>query len=423
VANRETEKHLLATTSLSDYGEGVSVSASGGGEYWLISYVTSPLTVYQRQDYVVMARPDNSNPPVWPTEPDNYRWTIDYDALPAHPFSEDTDYGVLDVTYEPPVIGDVHVTVELESAGTTLATLTMDQTVQARDPAIEAHVTTYGTGRPEVVREILYDLRQYVLDASAGTGATGAPAALIAALLWQEGHMRYRDGTPEGDWARAALKTENPPVTGPPPGWAEKYLSSPEADIIREEELETVASSFNATWGIQNSLLQWVSTNASGKSIGVAQQRPPTAAMVLCNIAWREKPPKSLNAALNAQIEDQIEADYNALDFATRVAHFNLLRFPKSHIWVLAEHVAKLKNRPRTGTSCGPTTTIRYKNLTRQQMRTDPGCALLATEFNIGASNRNASVAKPNRYGDWVFSKIMVDKSPIDPDTWFPEPP
>jgi len=410
---------MPAGTVAADYGEAVTAAGTPSGTYALVSMNTSPLTVSNRQDYVVLSIPDSNTPTDWPTEPDTYRWTAVEDRLVGvTSFDEEqTEFGLNYYFFEAP--DTVHVTVELEAGGVTLATLTLDQTVQARRADVTAWIALRKVDRQDAIHELVSDLRPYIDAAVVASGANGVPSRMIAAILWQEMHMRYRDGTAEADRFRAALGTPNPPITGPPPTWLERWFGA-EDDLVREVELDVTASAFNMPGG------GWVSLLAGGKSIGVGQMRQWVAALVLCEIPWREKPPllpDKSNRSIRDDIDEESDDDWDELSRDKKIEIFNRLRFPKTNVALVAKSLALLKNRPRSGTSCGPTTTVRYPTLTRAQfLGSEEACTLVGQEYNTGPTNVNAALSTPGRYGQAIW-RNMVNELPINAPAFFPEPP
>jgi hypothetical protein len=418
VANRETEK-LPAGTTPAEYGQAVTVAGTPSGTYALISMVTSPLTVRNRQDYVVISIPDAATPNVYPTEPDTFRWTVVEDRLVGMTSFDEvqTDYGLFDCTFAAP--DTVHVTVELTTNGTTLATLTLNQTVQARRADVDAFITANKLDREDAIHELVSDLRSYIDAAVVASGPNGVPARLIAAILWLEMMMRWREGTDGAERFRKAL-AEGRALTGPQPSQLEQTFGDDD-DLIREVELEAVATGFNVIIGSS-----FFHRFFAGKSIGVGQLRQFIAAMMLCEVPWREKPPLSPlggNASERKEIDDEIESDYLALPMSKKVEIYNRLRFPKTNIALVARSLALLKNRPRTSTTCGPTTTTRWPALTRQQMvGQERPCSVIATEFTRGATNSPAAASEIARYGEFAW-RSMTNVLPINAAAFFPEPP
>ena len=402
MANRATEK-LAAGTNPSDYGEAVTAAVTPAGTYALISMVTSPLTVGNRQDYVVISYPDAATPTAYPTEPDTYRWRVVEDrfpsTLPPDPMDEvQTELGWHWTFFEAP--DTVHVTVELEADGVTLATLTLNQTVQARRTDVDAFITANKLDREDAIHELVSDLRPYINSSAVSAGATSAPVRLVAAILWQEMQHRWRDDTDGAERYRKALAAGTS-INGPEtPGWVGevekpmRWTLSIEDKMVREVELETAAMAHNAPIALGRDIL-------ARTSLGPGQVRQNVAAMVLFGTTSRSA--------------------YGDLTLAQKVEVYNRLRFPKTNVDVVTKLLTSLKNRTRTGG--GPATAATpWKTMTRQVMvDLEEPCTAVAQEFNTGATNSYTS-SLGGRYGQGTW-RTMSNVLPINAAVFFPEPP
>jgi hypothetical protein len=438
VANRPTEQ-FTAGTNPGDFGEAVTTPGTPSGTYALISMVTSPLTVGNRQDYVVIGFPPANSPIPYPNPPATYRWTV-VDSR-NNPVTHETDIGVFSETFNWP--GPLQVTVELISGwpGTNvLATLTLNQTVDPRRQDVQDWITANKADRGDAIHELVSDLRPYINAAVVAQGPNSVPAKLVVGVLWQEMMMRWREGTDGAERYRKAL-AERKPVTGPEKSTLEAIFG-PDDDLVREVELGVGAWAFNAAaiigpaGGIGYIHTEVAGPQLAGMSLGLGQIRSYIAAMNLCEVEWREKPPqapKGANAAQRNAIEEQIKSDYNNLPYGKRKEIYNRLRFPKAAVALVTKTLTNLKNRPRTGTTCGPTTTKRWPQLTRQQMVThERACSIVALEYNIGALDVDEDKVKivgdvgvdprRSRYGEWVW-RYMANELPINLPAFFPEPP
>jgi hypothetical protein len=308
---------------------------------------------------------------------------------------EQTEFGWNWFFFEAP--DTVHVTVELEANGVSLATLTMNQTVQARRADVDAFITANKLDREDAIHELVSDLRPYIDASVVASGATGVPARLVAAILWQEMQHRWREDTAGADRFRKALAAGTA-ITGPEAkGWEgtlEKWFGD-EDDLVREVELETAAMGINAP-------LAWGSDILSGKSIGVGQIRQYVAAMVLFGITSKSA--------------------YGGLSLAKKVEAYNHLRFPKTNVGLVTKLLTSLKTRTRSGAGTGSTVTTPWKTMTRHVMvNEEQPCTAVAQEYNTGATNSYTSSLK-GRYGMGTW-RTMSNVLPINAAVFFPEPP
>lgn len=436
MANRATER-WAAGANPAEFGEAVTTPGDSG-TYALISMVTSPLAAGNRQDYVVVGIPATTTPNSYPTAPSGYRWTVTDSR--GTPVTHETDIGVYSETFSWP--GPVQVTVELLHGllDTVVATLTLNQTVAPGRQDVQDWITGSKADRGDAIHELVSDLRPYINAAVVAQGPNSVPAKLVAGVLWQEMHMRWREGTDGAERYRKAL-AERTPVTGPEKSTLEAVFG-PDDDLVREVELGVGAWAFNppawlgAAGGIGLVPTMVAGPQLAGLSLGVGQIRQYIAAMNLCEVQWREKPPRAPKGANDAQrnaIEEQIKSDYNNLSFGKREEIYNRLRFPKTAVALVTKTLTNLKNRPRTGTTCGPTTTKRWPQLTRQQMVAhERACSVVALEYNIGALDVDEDKVKiggdagadpgRSRYGEWVW-RYMTNELPINIPAFFPEPP
>jgi hypothetical protein len=401
VANRATER-LPAGTNPADYGEAVTTPGTPSGTYSLISMLTSPLTAENRQDYVVVGIPPANAPNSFPTAPQRYRWTVlrDSTTSPMALDTHETEIGMFSDTFH--VAPDtVHVTVELLLGPNVLATLSLDQTVQARRADVDAFITQNKLDRADAIHELVSDLRPYVDASVVASGATGVPARLVAAVLYGEMEHRWREGTDGAKRYRKAL-AEGRAITGPPKSKAEE-LFGPEDDMVREVENEVGAWGLNPVIGGQLGVLSVMvgAPQLAGLSMGVGQIRQYVAAMVLFGTTS--------------------QSAYDGLSHAKKVEAYNHLRFPKTNVGLATKLLTSLKTRNRTGG--GPTTvTTPWKTMTRHVMvNEEEPCTAVAQEYNTGATN-SYTRSLGRRYGMGVW-KRMSSVLPFNAAVFFPEPP
>jgi hypothetical protein len=414
------EMYVLPGMSASDFGQAVSVPGRTDGltEYALVSYITSPVTIGTRQDYVVFVLGVfTAAGNIFPIMPTSYRWKVV--ASPGNWVlgSAETDEGIWNWEARP--VGNVTVSVELMDGATVLTTLQLDQTVRDLNQDVVDHIAANGLSRTDVLHELMIDFYPYIKAAVLASGTTGIPAAMIAACLYQEMLSRFREGTPEAAVYRKSLEQA---VEGEEkPGWGDYLLSlepkkaaevyyGREDDRVREVELELIRGFYDGAIVFRYS---------GGKSLGVGQLRQSTAAMVRGLIPWREWTRDPSN---KRSIATQIDDDWSNLTREQKIGLFNLLRFPKTCIRLVGDFLSLLKNRPFTRTADASTTT-RWPTLTRAQLLVNEQAAsVIGQEFNIGASTTPAATAKASHYGEFVW-RYMHQKSNLDPDRFFPEPP
>ena len=415
-----TEMHILPGMLPSDFGQAVSVPGHAPGltQYALVSYITTPITAETRQDYVVLVLGTATTAGnIWPVIPSAYRWKV---------ASRPNGWTIVEVTttqgvwyWKAAAAGDIRVSVDVMDGTTVLGTLALDQTIQPMRQDVVDHVATYGLSRIDVLHELMVDFYPYISEAVLATGANGVPAAMVAACLYHEMLSRFREGSPEAEVYRGKVREgiEGGDILG---FWdyifelegkkAASVHFGREDDRVREVELDLIRELYE-----EEIVYRW----SGGKSLGVGQLRQSTAAMVRSQIPWREwtRDPNDQRA-----IAEQIDNDWSALDKPRKAAIYNLLRFPKTCIRLVAEFLALIKNRPFTRTGDASTTT-RWPTLTRAQLLANEGAAsVIGQEFNVGASTTPAGQAKANNYGRYVW-KYMHQESSLDPDHFFPEPP
>lgn len=372
MAVRPTESRIPATLTTHDLGQASLPVMTGSGGYTLISYLTSPVVVLTRLDYVLFALHGAGG--------DEYHWKVE--ALPSPGTvitSKVTEEGVFNWTAS--ATGDVRVSVQVFVSGTAIATLELVQTVQNRNAAVEALLAPYvaaGTAGAagDTLRELVNDLKDYIVAGATATGVAGIPSVLLAAVLYIETNSRPKEGT-----VGAAAKRK---------AWDE--------DDIRDVELESLADIYDDSLGIRRHLY-------AATSLGVGQIAQTTAAMALGKIVWRDQDITARNV-----VRDQILADYRNLSDADRIDIYNQLRFPKTNVALAAQLLAKLKNR-----------THRWPTVARDTLVATPSAVeVIATEYNMGSTTTPSATAKPNWYGLAVRNLVTPGSDPSDLPTFFP---
>lgn len=244
--------------------------------------------------------------------------------------------------------------------GTTPA-VTLDQDVVAEDPKLAASLSS-NTDYGEAERELVDDLRSYVNDAAAGTGPQGITARFLAAILREE------------------ISNTNPTPSFVPFRDTNKQS--------RESELSGVDAAIKKQASGQS-----VPPQDIDHSVGVAQVKLSTAAMAQGLIPWTEADPANKQPARNT-----IAKNFSALPNTTLTDLYNLLAWPKSNIKTAANFLAKLKNRAN-----------RYPSMPRATFGVNQrACEIIATEYNVGATNSPEVSAQPSNYGQTIWTNMST---------------
>jgi hypothetical protein len=140
------------------------VAGSPEGTYHLVSFLTSPLVPETQLYYVLFATGGAKG--------HAYRWRVRTDTGSTITTGV-TDVGVFHWTATR--TGSIEVVVEIVIWGSIVATVSLEQTVGPPDPVFEALPDVVPADR-ETARELVNDLKSYIVAAAAGTGAKGVPA-------------------------------------------------------------------------------------------------------------------------------------------------------------------------------------------------------------------------------------------------------
>lgn len=251
--------------------------------------------------------------------------------------------------------GEYRVEVAVLSDGTPSdVCLSLEQDVEREPPALTAELGGASADVARALRELVTDLRRYIIEAAAATGPHGITARLLASVLFIE------------------------------------ILSRPKA--ARESEADHAAVLLGAPDPAEQGEPALFSTRSPDRPLGVGQIRPMTAAMVLGAAPWIDQDRSDRRAG-----RDRIKANYDALPLDTKRQIFTQLRWPRSNIAVAARLLCALKNRAH-----------RFPALTGAQLAADPrAVALLATEYVSGATRTPAAEARPSGYGSWVWQQMQ----------------
>jgi Domain of unknown function (DUF4157) len=330
---------------------------TGSATGTLTADLTSPIVVGRVVRFQTDIQPTASyNPPIILRNPyPYYIWKVfdrDTNAKVAEDWSPTNQKKII---Y--PRIGKFRVECILmdpNKGGT--APLTLDQDVVAEDPALAGSLST-NSDYNEAERELVDDFRSYVADAATATGTFGITARFLASILREE------------------MANTNPWFWGSNKNY-------------REEEISDADSSISSKAAGQS-----VPAKDLNRSIGVGQMKLSTAAMVQGLIPWIEADPSNKIPA-----RTQIEVNYSALSTTTMRNIHTALAWPKSNIKLVANLLTKLKNRP-----------TRYSAMTRTAFGTNQrACEIIATEYNIGATNSTEALANPSDYGQRIWSYMSL---------------
>lgn len=206
----------------------------------------------------------------------------------------------------------------------------------------------------KAIVELIHDLHDYIESAAKSTGPNGVSARFIASVLFIEiSNRRKQDRQPEIEaMANAIAKISKGVDIGNP--------------------VDYLSQSINL-----------------GKSFGVGQMKMSTLAMAKRMIPLIEHDPKD-----NTLTVVGIQMEFMKLTTDQMWELWRTIRWPKSHIQGVADLLAFLKNRAN-----------RFPGLDRAAFCKDRrAMAIVATEYNRGATSSSASAAGPTWYGNQVAS-------------------
>ncbi len=342
---RLTESRLPTGYTASDLGRDHEVAVPGGGKYILVSFLTS-VVQHTIQEYVVFAIDADA---------DEYRWTIDELSPGGGPEITTTDVGILEVLYDNP--GGYDVTVEIIENGAVVTSLNILEIVGPRDSALEQRITQeyIGAETADILRELRNDFRSYIQLASDATpAADGIPTRLIAAILDYETHIHPKRGT----------------------AGAYELAKAGDPSKIRETEIADLAAAYDKPW-----------LAPLPKTLGPGQLGEPRVASLEGLMPWREAFLGTPLVRRILLIEDA--DDFYELNYLKQIDTFNLVRFPKSNIALVAKLLARLKNRSN-----------RWPGVAKADVLADLDLvSVVATEYHLGPSMIDAQYAKPDGYG------------------------
>jgi hypothetical protein len=395
------------------WGQSLTVAGAGGTPgFTLISYLTDPLPVDSRLDYLVICH----------EEADSFEWTFtNADTNLKSECSIDANIAWTQVD----VSGPLQTRVVVKNGGNTVATLELTQ--NASNPSPEFEQVKADLSRPEdaqlvfALGEVVQDFRSYIIDAAAATGPNGIPARLLAGVLFNETKDRPKDGSPGAKKIRKALDGQsfNPrleEIIRQIKGGGRRRVDEMALDLIRDVDLEMIRGFLNEFGDVD--LLDWFSAlnvldprfetswYAGAKSLGVGQVAQTTAAMTIGLIPWRD-----INKKARSETLDAIKHDFFGLTLNDLRRIFTSLRFPKSNIALAAQLLAKLKNRAH-----------RFPGLTAKEVLSNPNAiGVIATEYHIGGTDTPLADAGSDIYGDAVNATVNADSGGLT--LFYPDPP
>lgn len=409
---RDVESRMPRGLTAADLGEASAEQLGPKGErFVLISYLTSPLVVRTKLDYVLFALPpEGSNEDLWLdyVAVDSYRWTVLSKSDASFIEQGITEFGCWSWTAQVP--GTYTTRVEArDEHGKVIATLSLTQTVVPRDARLEEFLRPQPSrSKCDAIRELVNDLSGYINRGAAATGPTGIPARLLAGVVFMEAWGRPKDGTANAKAIRARADGKEDPDWI---DWTEDMLSKRgnrefgAIPDIRCVEIQAIAEVFQDRFVGR---LRFVGPT----SMGVAQIQMAVAAMVLGMTPWLEKPPGGPeNSAKRKEVDDEVEGNWQALTRRQQIEIFNHLRFPKTNIALCARLLARIKERPNRGLG-----------LPAADVAANPKLVgLIATEFNAGATTSSfeeAKVPEGNTNGQRAIQYVK-DGSVLHPDLYF----
>lgn len=241
----------------------------------------------------------------------------------------------------------------LNNDATTSIDLSM--TLTCTNDAVRRTAWSSGNNYERAAAELSADLFQYIEDAANATGANGVSARFVASVL--------------------AIEISNRPKTG----------RATELDEVRDEIIEIVFERHRRHYFDQFNINLYLH-----RSIGVGQTKMSTLAMALGWMPLIEHERVSGRESREAEIAEA----FMRLTTDQMWELWRRLRWPKSAVAAVAMVLAHLKNRPN-----------RYSHLSRSQFSADNrAMAIVATEYNMGATNSPEAAAAPTGYGTLVAS-------------------
>ncbi len=248
----------------------------------------------------------------------------------------------------------VQIRAELLNDGATTS-IDLSMTLTCTNDAGHRTAWISGNNYERAAAELSADLFQYIEDAASATGANGISARFVASVL--------------------AIEITNRPKAG----------RAAELDEVRDEIIDIVFERHRRNYFDRFNMNLYLY-----RSIGVGQTRMSTLAMALGWMPLIEHERVSGRESREAEIKEA----FMHLTTDQMWELWRRLRWPKSAVAAVATVLAHLKNRPN-----------RYPHLSRSQFSADNrAMAIVATEYNMGATNSPETAAMPTWYGTEVAS-------------------
>ena len=349
---RITESRIPNGYLATELGQATTASPPGGGQYMLVSYLTSPLRTGTLQDYVVFAIGADA---------DEYRWTIEPPGGPPER-TETTTIGRLSHQFE--ITGTHEIRVEVVNGGTVTATLILLQGVVPPDSVLEQRIALekIDDQTADLLRELRNDFSAYIQSAAGATGPTGVPPRLVTTRIYAESLVRPKRGTKA----------------------AEDKIAAGETSHVRDTEVDDKARLYQSGRPIVSE--SFSASPPMPRSLGPGQVSEPTIATLEGLIEWREG---RATGTPGFRIDRKIVRIYNARDFIKlpypeQIDMFNLARFPKTNILMVAKLLSRLKNRAHRWPN-----TLQCDGLADHHL-----VEILGTEYRMGPTETPAASAE-----------------------------
>ncbi len=361
-------------------------AAPQGASVQLVSYLTQPLLIGRRQDYVLVTADDlpatAAGGVIWEFATASYSALSGNATNPFYANQRVNSPAVYKIWPGNPLVpgpGDtrtVRVHVPKTTALASFARIDLRQSVVSAPANLVALIQRFTPRDDDSARQALeigFELKPYVDRAAS---AAGLPPRLLAAILLREIGNRFRHGTPAADAVIKAAEGRTDVFEDAVKrriGWTNDSLVW-HLDSIREFELDFVG----------RRIFRSVAEDLTGralfrnvgftKSYGVGQMQMPWAAVALGLIPDPTAPGTSAFAAAEA-----IETSFFAtLTDSQIVDLFNVLRFPKSNILATALLLKSLVRRAD-----------RFPTATAADLLTSVDrAAVIAYEYNNGYTGR-----------------------------------
>jgi hypothetical protein len=381
VTVRITESRLPAGYLASELGQTREYTSAEGAKYVLVAFLTSPIRKQTFQEYVVF---------VIDGEADEYRWTVRdsagqpvtvRDSSGQAVTTATTEFGSFSCWYANTGLHTIRV--EVMVGGTVAATLEMPQMIRTPSFILEDIFAAQDAGSltgffllrdhrsRDVLRELWNDFNLYIEDAADATGLKGVPPRLVAAILARESWARPKRGT-SGEI---------------------DVVAAGEAWKVRETQHDELATTYDLLG------------DALPASLGPGQLLQPTVAALEGLITWREGAAAgTIGLSIDRKFVQYLNvADFIGLVVLEQVDVFNLARFPKSNIKLVAKLLARLKNRAHRWPDVLRTDVLDSANTSPDQL-----VGIVASEYNIGPTLTHYLAAEENRYGEIISATVVT---------------